>query len=151
MTMKPLLLPCFLLAGLTVPALAQVDPTARRPALLFHGNYCGPGNNAPLPPVDALDLACAHHDACTPRGDLASPACNARLQREAEAVSRDPRQPEHVRTMAGFVAAGAALLPSDPRARSAPPVIATGPGGYAPTVRRPAPGPIVGLDPDDED
>ena len=25
--------------------------------MLIHGNYCGPGNNAPRPPIDALDAA----------------------------------------------------------------------------------------------
>ncbi len=42
-----------------------------QPAALFHGNYCGLGNNAPLPPIDALDAACARHDACTPLGWVA--------------------------------------------------------------------------------
>ena len=102
-------------AGLTSPVVAQTAITPRAPALLIHGNYCGPGNNAPLPPVDALDRACAHHDACTPSGGLPSPACNARLRLEADAVARNPRQPEDLRALAEFIATGAALLPSDPR------------------------------------
>ena len=45
-------------AGLASPSQAQ--PAAfGGPKILIHGNYCGPGNNAPLPPIDALDAACA--------------------------------------------------------------------------------------------
>ena len=105
------------LSGLTLAAQAQ---TPRGPGLLIHGNYCGPGNRAPLPPVDALDAACARHDACTPRGRPASADCNARLFREADAVAHDPRQPPDVQAVAGFVALGATLLPSAPSASAAP-------------------------------
>ncbi len=104
----------FLLAGcLAGPALAQEGPTVRRPTMLIHGNYCGPGNNAPLAPIDALDAACARHDACTPDDAFPSKACNMRLQAEAGRVADDPRQPEDLRMMAGFVAAGAAMMPAD--------------------------------------
>lgn len=104
----------FLLAGcLAGPALAQEVPTVRRPTMLIHGNYCGPGNNAPLAPIDALDAACARHDACTPDDALPSKACNARLQVEAERVADDPRQTADLRMMAGLVASGAAMMPSE--------------------------------------
>lgn len=104
----------FLLAGcLAGPALAQEVPTVRRPTMLIHGNYCGPGNNAPLAPIDALDAACARHDACTPDDALPSKACNVRLQAEARRVADDPAQPEDLRMMAGFVASGAAMMPYD--------------------------------------
>jgi hypothetical protein len=89
------------------------------PALLIHGNYCGPGNNAPRPPVDALDAACARHDACTPDGGLPSPACNARLEAESAWVARDPRQPKGLRDLAGIVSAGAALIPAQVPGRHA--------------------------------
>ena len=105
----------FLLTCLAGPALAQ---SASPPSPMLHGNYCGPGNNAPLAPVDALDAACARHDACTPNGALASKACNLRLQQEAALIARDPRQPEDVKTMAGFVSAGAAMMPSDDSAQT---------------------------------
>ncbi|ACA15877.1 hypothetical protein M446_1361 [Methylobacterium sp. 4-46] len=82
------------------------------PKILVHGNYCGPGNNAPLPPIDALDAACARHDACTPSRGLPAKACNIRLEREATAIARDPRQPDNLRAMAGAVAAFAAANPS---------------------------------------
>lgn len=90
--------------------------------MLLHGNYCGPGNNAPAAPVDALDAACARHDACTPDGGLPSKACNLRLQVDAERVATDPRQPEDIRMMAGLVATGAAMMPSVTVARGGPPV-----------------------------
>lgn len=102
-----------LLSSISAPVLAQSASANRSPALLIHGNYCGPGNNAPLPPIDALDAACARHDTCTPTGRLPSNACNLRLQREAEGVSRDPRQPHALRDMAGLVAAAASLMPAD--------------------------------------
>ncbi|MCJ2137493.1 hypothetical protein MKK69_26200 [Methylobacterium sp. J-026] len=103
--------PVFLIACWAAPSLAQ--PAANGgPKLLIHGNYCGPGNNAPLPPIDALDAACARHDACTPDVGLPSKACNLRLERDAEAVARDPHQPDDVRALAGFVASFAASNPS---------------------------------------
>ncbi|MEN3226488.1 hypothetical protein PUR21_02185 [Methylorubrum rhodesianum] len=90
------------------------SPGVQQPAILIHGNYCGLGNNAPLPPIDALDVACARHDTCSPVGRLPSRACNKRLQWETDRISRDPRQPDNVRALAGFVSAGAALLPFEP-------------------------------------
>ena len=112
--------PFILAACMATAASAQSGPTGHGPTLLLHGNYCGPGNNAPAAPIDALDAACARHDACTPSGGLSSRACNAHLQRDADAVARDPRQPEDLRTLAGLVSSGAAILPSDPSLASAP-------------------------------
>ena len=105
------LLPLVLALGMALPAIAQ---ERRPPHLLLHGNYCGPGNNAPRPPIDALDAACARHDACTPSNGLPSPACNARLQRDAGLIANDPRQPDDLRALAGVVSTGAAILPSAP-------------------------------------
>lgn len=84
------------------PAIAE--PVSARPKMLVYGNYCGIGNNAPLPPIDALDAACARHDDCTPDNDLPTKACNVRLEREAQAIANDPLQPGDMRMMAGFVA-----------------------------------------------
>ncbi|MFE1599771.1 hypothetical protein [Methylobacterium sp. ID0610] len=111
-----------LTAWLISPAQAQSDGYARAPQLLVHGNYCGLGSRAPLPPVDALDAACARHDACTPVGGLPSRGCNVRLVREADRISRDPFQPDDVRTAAGFIAFGASVLPYNP----APPAVYVG-------------------------
>ncbi|WP_336490381.1 hypothetical protein [Methylobacterium nigriterrae] len=107
--------PLILAVCLTSPALAQSTSFGHEPPVLLHGNYCGLGNNAPLPPVDALDAACARHDACTPADGLSSRACNLRLKRETEIISRDPRQPDDLRALAGFISVGAAALPFDPR------------------------------------
>lgn len=92
------------------------------PKALLHGNYCGPGNNAPLAPIDALDAACARHDDCTPDNGPASKACNLRLQAEAEGVAQDPRQPDELRAIAGVVASGAAMMPSAPAPQAMVPV-----------------------------
>lgn len=95
--------------------LPQID--AAHGAFLIHGNFCGPGNRGPgHPPVDALDLACAHHDACTPdraSGRLPHCACNDRLREEAGLVARDPRTPSKVRETAQFISDGADVLPCD--------------------------------------
>lgn len=128
------ILPVVMLAGLAAPAFAQTAPAVRAPALLVHGNYCGPGNNAPAAPVDALDAACARHDACTPDDALPSKACNLRLQVEAGRVADDPRQPDDLRFMAGLVASGAAMMLSAPSGAPAPAMVPTAAGAAGRTV-----------------
>jgi hypothetical protein len=88
----------------------QIDPGAG----LIHGNYCGVGSRPGMPPVDALDAACMHHDACTRAAGLSPCACNERLQREADAVARNPAQPPDVQFVASLTAAAAALLICEP-------------------------------------
>ncbi|MCJ2018044.1 hypothetical protein MKK84_11495 [Methylobacterium sp. E-065] len=135
-------------AALSAPSQAQ--PAAfGGPKMLIYGNYCGPGNNAPLPPIDALDAACARHDACTPNGGLPTPACNLRLQQDAALIARDPRQPEKLRSMAGLIAATATLIPSERGPQRMPASLAarSGPDAYASTLSGPAPD--AGLPPDD--
>ena len=81
-------------------------------ALVFHGNYCGPGNKGGHPaPIDALDRACMHHDACVRDFQVPSCACNARLAREAAAVASDRRAASDLREAAAFTARGAEALP----------------------------------------
>lgn len=109
----PLLIPFWLV----VPAMAQ--PLPAKPVILIHGNYCGPGNRAPLAPIDALDAACARHDACTPDDALPAKSCNLRLQREAAIVADDPRQPQDLRFMARLVSVGASMMLA--RAEPGPP------------------------------
>ena len=113
-----------MMAGAAAPSFARdsaidIDdfdvPTAPESdgSLVFHGNYCGPGSRGKgLPPVDALDAACMHHDACSPPVGTALPSCscNARLAREASLVARSPRVPDDERVAAGFVAEGARIL-----------------------------------------
>jgi hypothetical protein len=96
-------------AAFAVPAMAE-QGSMGEPKMLIHGNYCGPGNNSPLPPIDALDAACKRHDACTPDGSMPSHACNARLESEADAISRDEKYPSGLRTLAAMIASGAEML-----------------------------------------
>ena len=119
---QTILLPIVLIfGGLTTVATGQTqlgragaDPFAGG-ALLFHGNYCGPGNRGPsMPPTDALDRACMHHDACTPGSELPRCACNARLRYEASLVAADPRQPPDLQALAGALETGANFLPCKP-------------------------------------
>ena len=105
---------------------AAVDtPDAiKRGELVFHGNYCGLGNRAGAEPIDALDLACMHHDACTPTGKVQSCPCNARLAEEASAVARDPTQTAELQSLAVLTAAAATAgkalcIPSAPAAERA--------------------------------
>ncbi len=108
-----------LLAAFAVPSMVfaqQVIETPRGPGMLIYGNYCGPGNRGPgFGPIDALDQACAHHDACWPTapGVLPSCACNARLHREAGAVARSPATNPKTRQMAQFISDFADAIPCD--------------------------------------
>ncbi|WP_457108023.1 hypothetical protein [Methylobacterium sp. P5_C11] len=108
----------FGLVACAVSAQAQeiVPPgSAGHGGILIYGNFCGPGSRGPgYPPIDALDRACAHHDACYPEpasGRLPTCACNGRLQREAGTVARDPRAPAQTRQTAQFISDFAAALP----------------------------------------
>ncbi|WCS23216.1 hypothetical protein LOK46_18805 [Methylobacterium sp. NMS14P] len=108
------------LAACAVPARAQeiVPPgPSGRGAILIYGNFCGPGSRGPgYPPIDALDLACAHHDACSPEpasGTLPTCACNGRLRVEAGLVARDPAAPAQTRQTARFISDFAAALPCE--------------------------------------
>lgn len=86
-------------------------------ALVFHGNYCGPGSRGTgLPPTDALDRACMHHDACSPPAGQGLPtcSCNDRLEREASLVAHSPRIRDDLRSTAEFVAMGAKVMACEP-------------------------------------
>ncbi len=102
------------------PALHAQDiiQTPRGPGFLIYGNYCGPGNRGPrYKPIDALDLACAHHDACWPPDPAVLPACacNTRLHVEAGLVARNPRAPAKTREMAQFISDFATAIPCEDR------------------------------------
>jgi hypothetical protein len=132
--------------------------------LVFHGNYCGVGNRAGADPIDALDVACMHHDACTPTGKVQSCACNAKLAEEAGAVARDPAQTAELKSLATLTAAAAtagmalcvpAALTADRTAVGAPvaapappqPAVAAAPPepvtAAEPVVEPPAPAPLA--------
>ncbi|MCJ2089885.1 hypothetical protein MKK88_28430 [Methylobacterium sp. E-005] len=147
--------PLLLAAGYAaLAAPSQAQPAAfGGPKILIHGNYCGPGNNAPLPPIDALDAACARHDACTPDGGLPTEACNLRLQQDAALIARDPRQPEKLRSMARLIAATATLIPSEPGPQRMPAALAsrTGPEAYTSSLSARTPEAGVAQDDDGDD
>ena len=94
------------------PGMPGVDGLPRGENGVFHGNYCGLGNNGPgLPPTDALDAACMHHDACTPTGRVPSCACNARFLRESHAVAGSAAQPDDLKALAIMVEAAVPIIP----------------------------------------
>lgn len=144
--------PLLLAAGYAaLAAPSQAQPAAfGGPKMLIYGNYCGPGNNAPLPPIDALDAACARHDACTPDGGLPTEACNLRLQRDAALIARDPRHPQKLRSMAGLIAATATLIPSEPGPQRVPTALASRTAPEAYTSSLPPRAPDAGLAQDND-
>ncbi|GJE25219.1 hypothetical protein LKMONMHP_0052 [Methylobacterium organophilum] len=98
---------------ITLPIAPQDNPLSNGD-LVFYGNYCGPGSKGPgLPPIDALDAACMHHDACSPAvgsGALPSCGCNRRLYKEARAVSLRRDLPQDTHMAAQVVMEGAKTL-----------------------------------------
>ncbi len=118
-------------------------------ATLIHGNYCGAGNRPGTPPIDALDLACMNHDACTPTSGIPTCDCNERLRDEAAAVARDPRQAPELQSLASLTAAAAAVMLCKPMMNVAVPPAAA-PAPVAPAAPAPAsalavpPAPVAG-------
>jgi hypothetical protein len=78
---------------------------------LFHGNYCGAGQRGEgLPPTDALDAACMHHDACYDTAGYRACSCDQTLKREAGLVAEKPSVPLEVRRRALSVVEAAGLM-----------------------------------------
>ncbi|MBE7219387.1 MAG: hypothetical protein INR64_13010 [Caulobacteraceae bacterium] len=97
---------------MTVPGMPGADRLPPGVNGVFHGNYCGLGDKGPgLPPTDALDEACMHHDACTPSGGVPSCACNAAFRRETHAVAIGADQPDDLKALAGMVEAAIPVIP----------------------------------------
>ncbi len=83
--------------------------------LLFHGNYCGPGNNGlDKAPIDELDAACRRHDLCFGDEAVTSCSCNGAFSREASAVAVSPSTEPDVAVLAGAAANGILALPCHP-------------------------------------
>ena len=96
------------------PAAAQQIPDGEG-ALLFHGNYCGPGNRGlDKAPIDELDAACRSHDLCYGSAPITTCSCNAGLARDASKVALSPKTEPDVAVLAGVVANGALALPCHP-------------------------------------
>ena len=82
----------------------------QRGPLLIHGNYCGIGNRPGTAPLDPLDAACRHHDACSESGTLPGCTCDQRLRIEATAIAEDPATPLDLKVAAAGTAAAMAVL-----------------------------------------
>ncbi|WP_192855894.1 hypothetical protein [Tardiphaga robiniae] len=87
----------------------NLDPRTNG-ANLVHGNYCGLGSRPGKSPIDALDVACMHHDACTPPSGIPDCDCNIQLREEAAAVASDPKQPSDLQIMASMIASAASVM-----------------------------------------
>ena len=124
-----------------IAATQNMPDALKNGELVFHGNYCGTGNRSGSDPIDALDLACMRHDACTPTGKVQSCACNARFAKEAGAVARDSRQPAELRSLATLTAtaatAGMVLCLPGPLIADRTPEVAPAPPRPAPVPPRP--------------
>jgi hypothetical protein len=71
-------------------AVAVDTPNATKHGeLVFHGNYCGAGNRAGVEPIDALDLTCIQHGACTPSGRIQNCACERLQSSSLHRIARD--------------------------------------------------------------
>lgn len=117
-----LLVGAALLLGASGALSQELIQTPRGPGVLIYGNYCGPGNRGPaFKPIDKLDEACMHHDACWPKNPARMPACscNDRLRVEAAQVARSPHAPGKTRDMAQFISDLAGALPCEPGSRQA--------------------------------
>lgn len=110
----------FLAAAALVTSCASIAPVRaqdllagfRGGAFVIYGNYCGIGQRGENPrPIDQLDTACMHHDACTPTVGLPACACNDRLHDEAYAAARIARDDDEVRNMALLVGEAATMMP----------------------------------------
>lgn len=143
-----LLLACAVVAAMaplhaqeTAPRVGSRNPAvATDGATLIHGNYCGAGNRPGTPPIDALDLACMNHDACTPASGIPNCDCNARLRDEAAAVAQDDKQAPELRSLASLTAAAATVMickPSMLKAAAPPAVVAPAPVAPAPVAAAP--------------
>ncbi len=79
---------------------------------LIYGNYCGKGQRGVNPkPIDALDAACARHDACTPDVGMPACGCHARLRREARQAAYQPGTSDYTRNTALFISEFITMLP----------------------------------------
>ncbi len=101
-----------------VEAPAIEAPTASNPgnglpqgALVFHGNYCGPGTRTgdlSARPVDRLDAACQIHDACyIAQHDHCD--CDGALVASARAIRDDGEAPTKMRAEAALLIATFAI------------------------------------------
>ena len=93
----------------TEPPISERPPT--RNTALYHGNYCGTGDNGPgLPPIDELDAVCMRHDQCYDEASRASCACDRALAADALAIANASRFSIEIRRKAASVAEAAQLM-----------------------------------------
>jgi len=73
------------------------------PSPLFHGHWCGAGDQNRAAPVDALDAACRAHDLCYERVGRSACDCDQALLEATARLVRNMRVPESVRGKAATV------------------------------------------------
>ena len=95
--------------GSTAPPAPARPPT--RNTQLYHGNYCGTGDNGPgLDPVDELDAVCMRHDQCYEQAARRSCACDRTLAADALAIANAGRFSRDIRAKAASVAEAAQVM-----------------------------------------
>ncbi|WP_170151407.1 phospholipase A2 family protein [Microvirga subterranea] len=110
----------------SAPAVAQGAAGSRTAAPpLFHGHWCGAGDQNRAAPVDALDAACRAHDLCYERVGRNACNCDRAFLDATARLARNMRIPESVRSKAAtanslFSAAPCRENPELPKKTGAP-------------------------------
>ena len=95
--------------GEAEPPISERPPT--RNTRLYHGNYCGAGDNGPgLPPIDELDEVCMRHDQCYEQAGRPSCACDRALATGALVIANSSRFSRDLRARAASVAEAGQLM-----------------------------------------
>lgn len=80
---------------------APATGTPSEPAApLFHGHWCGPGDENRASPVDALDAACRAHDLCYERMGRGACACDKAFLKATGRLIASRRTDETLRSKA---------------------------------------------------
>jgi Phospholipase A2. len=83
-------------AAVAAPATGAAPPAAP----LFHGHWCGAGDENRAAPVDALDAACRAHDLCYERAGRGACACDKAFLKATARLIADPKTDEILRSKA---------------------------------------------------
>lgn len=83
-------------AALAAPAIGVAPPAAP----LFHGHWCGAGDENRAAPVDALDAACRAHDLCYERVGRGACACDKAFLKATGRLITNPKTDETLRSKA---------------------------------------------------
>ncbi|MBZ6075434.1 hypothetical protein [Microvirga puerhi] len=114
-----------LLCAGTVSAAPARSVAPEAPPPLFHGHWCGLGDENRESPVDALDAACRAHDLCYEHRGRNACSCDKAFLKATGALIRNPRTDDALRNKAAtansLFSATPCVEPQKSRARAARP------------------------------